>query len=96
MSIQDKIIEDVQSGLTDVTKAMHELTLTIISHKAELDISIATIKLESLHLKEQVLNIQQERKQDSNKISDRVFEIIKIVLPWIGIGLVSYFTLNNR
>lgn len=89
-SYLEKIISNVQSGLHDLTKALHELTLTIQTHKGELDTALAMVKLETGHLKQDLEQVKNERRSESVKTSDRVFDIFKTLLPWIMTGLVAY------
>ena len=92
-SLAEKVIADVQDGLTDLTKALHELTLTISAHKGESDTMLATLNLEIKYLRAEVEVIKIEQKEKTNKISDRIFEIVKLLLPAILAGAVAWIVL---
>ena len=91
MDFNEKIVSDIQDALRDLTKVMHELTLTITSHRGDFNTAFAKLTMVDDYLKEQIVSIKLERKESEKTTSNRVFEIFKILLPWTVAGLAVYF-----
>lgn len=96
MDFSEKIISDVQDGLRDLTKALHELTLTIASHRGEFNTAFAKLEMADRYLTEQIAGMKADRKESDKTTSNRAFEVAKIILPWVAIGLATYFGISKK
>lgn len=93
MDYNEKIINDVQEGMRELAKALHELTLTIAAHRGEFNTAFVKLEMTDKYLTEQISLIKVERKESEKKTSDRIFDILKIILPWLLAGVVTFLGL---
>ena len=94
-SVYDRVIGDLQDGLADLTKALNGLTLSIATYKGDMDKNVALLQSEHQYIRRDFDALRRDYSQQSSKMSDRLFDLFKIALPWIAVGLVSYFNLHR-
>ena len=47
------------------------------------------------YIKTELNNLHISIKEKENRASNRVFDLFKMVLPWIAVGLLTYFNVKH-
>lgn len=85
------VLERVQSSLEALRESVSNLTTSVAVQKQEL-LSLqqkTNADLEQLH--NVIEELKHTKEFEQRRTSDRVFEIVKLLAPWIVAGLITYF-----